>query len=100
MKRIIAAAFLIIAISASAQKAKPAAPPAITDAQKAAYWKALSQQQAAQKQLDSASALMNQAVQSMILTCGEHATLQAPNGEPECVAKPETVKAEAPAAKK
>jgi hypothetical protein len=84
---------LILAAQQQAPAPHPAAatapkPPTIPDAQKAAYWKAVAQQQGAQKQLDTANASMNQVVQTMIVTCGADYTLQAPNGDPECVAKP------------
>lgn len=89
-------AALVLALPVAAQTAKPeptpakvAVAPTISDAQKAAYWKAAMQQSGAQKQLDAANATATQAIQAMVATCGDGATLQqAPNGDPECVLKP------------
>lgn len=88
------AVLTIFAITVHAQDkpVKPKTPPVLTDAQRAAYWKAFSQQQSAHKQEDEANSAMSKAVQEMIITCGQDATLQAPNGDPECIAKPEPVK--------
>lgn len=73
--------------------AAPVKPPTITDAQKAAYWKATTQQAAAQRQSEAANAAVQTAVQAMVAACGSDATLQqAPNGDPECVAKVEPKK--------
>lgn len=68
-------------------------PPTLTDAQKAAYWKAVAQLSGLQKQVDSASTAVQQSVQALVAACGSDATLQqAPNGDPECVAKVEPKK--------
>lgn len=72
-------------------------PPTITDAQKAAYWKAVALQGVHQTSADIQSkqdtTAVQQSVQAMVAACGPDATLQqAPNGDPECVAKPEVKK--------
>lgn len=87
---------LVLVLPVVSQTAKPVPPaakvpvaPAISDAQRAAYWKAIFQQQVAQKQRDEAGTAFSQSVQSMSETCGKDATLQqATNGDPVCVLKP------------
>lgn len=102
---------LLLALPVAAQTAKPAAPPppapvkpaaavpAITDAQKAAYWKALANQQADSKNWEIRAKFLqdelNKTIASMTDICGKDFALQgSPTGDPVCVLKP------APAEKK
>lgn len=109
MIKLIAAftAILIFAPMALQQAPAPHPPPAaapkppqITDAQKAAYWKAYSDYQGAafkeaqvlrdeQEKLGKLQALQ----QSLVETCGENFVLQgSASGDPECVQKQEVKK--------
>lgn len=89
-------AALVLTLPVAAQTAKPAPPaakpvvaPAITSDQRAAYWKAATQQANAQKQLDAANTAVTQAVQEMVTACGKDSNLtQVSNGDPVCVLIP------------
>lgn len=91
-------AAVALALPVAAQTPKPVNPaakaaPAISDAQKAAYWKASALQEVHQTNADIQSkqdtAAVQQAVQAMVKTCGLDADLQQdPNGDPVCVLKP------------
>lgn len=72
-------------------------PPTLTAEQRAAYWKAVALQGVHQTNADIQSkqdtAAVQQSVQAMVAACGPDAVLQqAPNGDPECAAKPEVKK--------
>lgn len=99
MKRIIALTALGLGIAAIAQTApKPAAPPTITDAHKAAYFKAQLQLTQAQSALGTAQAKMQAAVGEMVTDCGNGFLAQLdPNGDPVCAAKPASPAAPKPA---
>jgi hypothetical protein len=76
----------------------PAKPPAITDAQRAQFFKAQSQMIQANAQVQQRQTEFQNAVAEMQKTCGDAYTLQInPNGDPECVAKPAPAKTPEPA---
>jgi predicted metal-dependent hydrolase len=89
MKRLIL--ILALAIPVCAQTPKPAdapKPPAISDAQRAQFFKAQSQMIQANVQAQQKQTEFQNAVAEMQKTCGDKYTLQLnPNGDPECVAK-------------
>lgn len=86
---------VLLAMAATAIFAQTIAPtiPQLTEKQKAAYWKALAQQQGEAKQHDTQAAFLQgevtKAMQAMTEACGKDAVLQgSASGDPECVAKP------------
>lgn len=62
--------------------------PEITDAQRADYWMALSDLQAAQKQLDAATAALQAKVADMQKACGDRQLIQDAKRQPACQPKP------------
>ena len=88
--------FLCLAVLLVGQK--PEAPPAITDAHRAQFFKAQLEVNQAQAAMTAAQQTMQAAVADLSKDCGEKFTPQmGPQGDPVCVAKPEPAK---PAEKK
>jgi len=95
---------LLLAVPAFAQQktaptpppavaAKPATPPAISDAQRAQFFKAQSQMIQANAQAQQKQSEFQNAIAEMQKTCGDKYTLQLnPYGDLECVAKPAPAK--------
>jgi hypothetical protein len=96
VKRIPVIIALFLAVPLIAQNAKPPAPPkppAISDAQRAQFFKAQSQMIQANAQAQQKQSEFQNAIAEMQKTCGDTATLQSnPNGDPECIAKPAPAK--------
>lgn len=103
LTRIVAMIATTMAFHSAVAQDKPAAPakpaptaPAITDALKAKYFKALSQQQEAQAQFQNAQKAMQDSttnyqkvVQEVVAVCGDKFTAQMDkDGDPVCVVKP------------
>ena len=83
--------FLALAVLLAGQAPKPEAPPAITDAHRAQFFKA-------QLAVNQAQQTFQAAVADLSKDCGEKfAPSMGPQGNPVCVAKPEPAK---PAEKK
>ena len=102
---------ILMSFSMATAQDKPAAPakpaatpaaPAITDTLKAKYFKALSQQQEAQHQVDQAQKALQDSmgnyqkvVQDIVAVCGDKFAAQMDkDGDPVCIAKPEPPKQE------
>ncbi len=102
MNRVIPIAALVVIFSVmplmTQQAPKPEAPPAITDAHRAQFFKAQLQINKAQAAMTAAQQTMQAAVTDLSKDCGEKFTPQmGPAGDPVCIAKPEPAK---PAEKK
>jgi len=70
--------------------AKPVPAPVVSDAERALFFKAQSQMVQANTQAQSSQTHFQEVVAELQKTCGDKYTLQLnPNGDPECVAKPE-----------
>jgi uncharacterized membrane protein YgcG len=100
VKRIPVIIALFLAVPLIAQTAKPtvpAKPPAITDAQRAQFFKAQSQMIQANAQALQKQAEFQSAIAEMQKTCGDTASLNLnQSGDPECVAKPAPAKTPEP----
>lgn len=83
--------FLCLAVLLVGQK--PEAPPAITDAHRAQFFKAQLQINQAQAAMTAAQQTMQAAVTDLSKDCGEKFTpSMGPAGDPVCTAKPEPAK--------
>ena len=79
----------LLSVSALAQSSKPATPPTITDAHKAALFKAQLQVNQAQAATQVAQAKMQAAIADLTADCGKDFQPQwDANGDPICVVKP------------
>jgi len=100
VKRIPVIIALFLAVPLIAQTTKPTVPskpPAITDAQRAQFFKAQSQMIQANAQDQQKQAEFQSAIAEMQKTCGDTASLNLnQSGDPECVAKPAPAKTPEP----
>ena len=81
--------FLCLAVLLVGQAPKPEAPPAITDAHRAQFFKAQLQVNQAQAAMTAAQQTFQAAVADLSKDCGEKfAPSMGPQGDPVCIAKP------------